>query len=461
VTSRDGLQIHLLGDLKIVRHGQILALPPSKKTRALLAYLVATGRPHLRERLCDLLWEGPDDPRGALRWSLTKLRPLLNADGTARLDADRERVAFAPHGAEVDVARLATIISSDVSKATTDDLKDAVALFSGEFAEGLDLSSCFRFHEWCTAEREIWSAHRLAILTTLVERLRDTPEQALAYARSLVAINPLVESGHIAVIQLLIGLDRRREALRQYEYCRQILEVELGAKPGAELERALAASKPTDLVRARDMLRPSSAHGSLRNAEPRLVGRNEECSVLDRIVAAAAWSHERPALVLLSGDPGIGKTRLLRYLEQSIAKVGGEVLSGRAFEAEMRRPYGIWADIIKGVRSSAIPAAMRTELQPLVFDTADTPVPRDGDRVRLFEAIAALLSALSMRAPVAVLIDDLQWIDESSVALLHYVIRAFDSCCRVVLAATARVGELSDNAPAKRLIRSLGREHRL
>ena len=126
-----GLQIYLLGDLKIVRHGQILALPPSKKTRALLAYLVATGRPHLRERLCYLLWEGPDDPRVALRWSLTKLRPLLNADGTARLDADRERVAFAPHGADVDVARLATIISNDVSNATTHDLKDAAALFSG------------------------------------------------------------------------------------------------------------------------------------------------------------------------------------------------------------------------------------------------------------------------------------------------------------------------------------------
>jgi DNA-binding SARP family transcriptional activator len=86
VTSREGLQIYLLGDLKIVRHGQILALPPSKKTRALLAYLVATGRPHLRERLCYLLWEGPDDPRVALRRSLTKLSPLLNADGTARLD---------------------------------------------------------------------------------------------------------------------------------------------------------------------------------------------------------------------------------------------------------------------------------------------------------------------------------------------------------------------------------------
>jgi DNA-binding SARP family transcriptional activator len=113
--SGPGLQIHLLGDPRVILEGRVLALPPSKKTRALLAYLVATGRPHLRERLCDLLWEGPDDPRGALRWSLTKLRPLLGADDTARLVPDRERVAFSPNGAEVDVTRLAAITAGGVS----------------------------------------------------------------------------------------------------------------------------------------------------------------------------------------------------------------------------------------------------------------------------------------------------------------------------------------------------------
>ena len=135
----DGLQIHLLGDLRLVNRGRVLALPPSKKTRALLAYLVATGGSHLRERLCDLLWEGPDDPRGALRWSLAKLRPLLDGQDTARLVADRERVAFAPHGADVDVSRLAALASAGISCATNGELKDAAALFSGEFADGLDL----------------------------------------------------------------------------------------------------------------------------------------------------------------------------------------------------------------------------------------------------------------------------------------------------------------------------------
>jgi DNA-binding SARP family transcriptional activator len=75
------LAIRMMGELAVERDGEPLALPPSKKTRALLAYLVATRRPQRRERLCALLWDVPDDPRGALRWSLSKLRTLVGRAG--------------------------------------------------------------------------------------------------------------------------------------------------------------------------------------------------------------------------------------------------------------------------------------------------------------------------------------------------------------------------------------------
>ena len=61
------LEIRLLGELEVLRDGTAVPLPASRKSRALLAYLAATSRTHLRERLCELLWEGPDDPRAALR----------------------------------------------------------------------------------------------------------------------------------------------------------------------------------------------------------------------------------------------------------------------------------------------------------------------------------------------------------------------------------------------------------
>jgi DNA-binding SARP family transcriptional activator/tetratricopeptide (TPR) repeat protein len=459
--GENGLEIHVLGDLRLVNGGRILTLPPSKKTRALLAYLIATGRPHLRERLCDLLWEGPDDPRSALRWSLTKLRPLFDGDDTARLVTDRERVAFASQGADVDITRLAALTSNGVSNATTGELKSAVALFSGEFADGLDLPACFRFHEWCAAEREKWAALRLAILTALVERLRDTPEEALIYARSMVGIDPLDEGGHIAVIRLLTALGRQREALRQYEYCHQVLEAELGVKPGAELELALAAFRPADMVPADARPHAAAAQPPSCVVEAELVGREKECAILDGIAAAITASSARPGLVLLTGDPGIGKSRLLRYFDGSIARTGGKILTARAFEVEMRRPYGIWADLLKGPRDLTISDATWAELQPLILDASYEPTAKMGDRVQLFAAVVSLLTELSSRAPVAVLIDDLQWLDESSVSLLHYVIRAFDASSRVVLAATARAGELSDNEPAHRLVRGLARERRL
>src|SRR5678816_2721681 len=84
-----GLQLGFLGDLQVVREGERLALPPSRKTRALLAYLALSRRAFRREHLCELLWEVPDDPRGSLRWSLSKLRRLVDDSERSRLVADR------------------------------------------------------------------------------------------------------------------------------------------------------------------------------------------------------------------------------------------------------------------------------------------------------------------------------------------------------------------------------------
>ena len=86
----------MLGELDVRRAGLSLAQPPSKKTRALLAYLALTARPHRREALCSLLWDITDDPRGALRWSLSKLRKQVDDERETRLLTDREHVCGLP-----------------------------------------------------------------------------------------------------------------------------------------------------------------------------------------------------------------------------------------------------------------------------------------------------------------------------------------------------------------------------
>ena len=117
----------------------------------------ATGTSQLRQSLCDLLWEGPDDPRAALRWSLTKLRPLVNEGGVERLRTDRERVAFTPEDASIDIRRCLALLSSDLATAPIENIEEAAALLQGEFLDGLDMPACYRFHHWCLGERERWA----------------------------------------------------------------------------------------------------------------------------------------------------------------------------------------------------------------------------------------------------------------------------------------------------------------
>ena len=155
-----------------MRDGATLALPPSRKTRALLAYLAVTGRPHRRERLCSLLWDLPDDPRGALRWSLSKLRGLVDEPGGARIVTDRETVRFDPQGAHIDIVDLRRRASGGLETAATEDLASLADGFGGEFLAGLELPYSNEFHGWCIAERAESRALQVRILRTLVEDSR-------------------------------------------------------------------------------------------------------------------------------------------------------------------------------------------------------------------------------------------------------------------------------------------------
>ena len=96
------LEIRVLGGLDVVRDGVSATLPPSRKTRALLAYLALAAGRHRREQLCEMFWDVPDDPRGSLRWSLSKIRPIVDEVSLPRLLADRQSVELHTEGTTVD-----------------------------------------------------------------------------------------------------------------------------------------------------------------------------------------------------------------------------------------------------------------------------------------------------------------------------------------------------------------------
>ena len=143
--------ITMLGELELRRNGAVIPMPASKRSRALLAYLAFTARPHRRDRLCEVFWEIPDDPKGALRWSLSKIRPLVNDSGTERLQADRERVSLVSSDISIDLHQLtAKSQQSDLSIA---ELKELLQQSQQPFLQGLDLPGQSLFQDWLTAER--------------------------------------------------------------------------------------------------------------------------------------------------------------------------------------------------------------------------------------------------------------------------------------------------------------------
>jgi len=453
------LEIRLLGELTVRRNGRPSPLPASKKTRALLAYLVATGRSHGREKLCEILWEVPDDPRGALRWSLSKLRPIVDGQGCKRLVADRDRVAFEVNGADVDLLGLRELSARGLEAASLEDLARAACRFEGPFLEGLDLPDCVQFLAWCLGEREQARALNVAVLKTLIARTRDTPDLALSHARALVALDPLAESSHLEVIRLLAAAGRTRDALEECDRSRRILEEQIGASPSVELDR-LRASLRASRVGGRVAAEPSGGPSVARPMSPpmrslALVGRTREREVL---VGLARGGGLGGGLLVL-GDSGLGKTRLLAELAGLILDQGGRVLQGRAFEAEGIRPYGVWLEALGGVPRETIADHLRTDLALLFPELGAAAV--NADRPRLFDAILQLLRAAKGTAPrLAVLLDDLQWMDEASSALLHYLARATEQE-PIVLACAARFGELEDNPAAFAVVRALEREHRM
>jgi DNA-binding SARP family transcriptional activator/tetratricopeptide (TPR) repeat protein len=446
------LEIRLLGEVEIVRGGKVAPLPASKKTRALLGYLVIEqGRPQLRSRLCELFWDGPEDPRAALRWSLTKLRPLVDDATTHRLTTDREHVAFAPCGALVDIYGLEGDRRS-LSSAPLERLLEVARAFRGELLEGLDLPQCYRYHEWCVAQREDFRRLRGEVLATLAERLKDAPEKALVHARARVAIEPLSEAAHIVVMHLLAGMGRTADALKQYETCRRILETQLGRSASKELEVARAMLGSPHHSAWTPPVRPLG-----EGSRARLVGRIAEREAIASAVRAAAGGASRQVL-MFAGEPGIGKTCLLEEVAAQASTIGGSALFGRAFEAEMICPYGPWTDALRSTPPIRFDSVRAADLAPLLPELGS--VQRDIDRNRLFDSVSKWLAHRATSGPLVVVLDDLQWFDEASVALLHYAARALiDS--RVLIACAGRAWELEANRPVRALLWNLARDKRL
>src|SRR5713101_6018792 len=137
--GKELLRVSVLGNLAVLHHHTRMPLPPSKKTRALLAYLAVTARTHRRDRLCAMFWPVPDDPRAALRWSLSRLRPLVDERDCRRIIADRESVGIDLTQVDVDLVSLRSVARNGLDAIDTETLCRTAEALEGDFLEGLEL----------------------------------------------------------------------------------------------------------------------------------------------------------------------------------------------------------------------------------------------------------------------------------------------------------------------------------
>jgi len=212
------LRIQLLGQARITLDGQPVDLP-GYRPLALLTYLILTRKAYSRQHLIDLLFDGPDDPRAALRWTLSKLRKAI---GEAYILADRDEVSF----------NFQSDYWLDVSAFEAGDSE----LYQGDLLEGLYLRDAFRFEEWLLFERQrLRGQVQTALEGQLEQHMRQGDAAAVAITtQHLLKLDNLREDWHRILMESYARLGKRAAALEQYEECRRLLRKEWGVDPEPE-----------------------------------------------------------------------------------------------------------------------------------------------------------------------------------------------------------------------------------
>ncbi|RBP51066.1 alpha/beta hydrolase [Arenicella xantha] len=231
--------IKTLGSLTLSRDGQELPLPASKKTRALLAFLAISARPHRRERLCELFWEAPDDPRGALRWSLSKLRGVLKSTTEmGPIIADRERAQLNLEGIDIDFSTIRKTLFDQHAVLPLAELRSIAAMLEQPLLDGLDLPNQPGFQSWLVAEREDARLLRVNVMRRLTLHPEIEHQEACNWARRWLELDPFSDGAAEARVMTLRRLGQLAEAQQVIDHFTSSLQ-SAGLTINAKFETSL------------------------------------------------------------------------------------------------------------------------------------------------------------------------------------------------------------------------------
>jgi DNA-binding SARP family transcriptional activator len=393
------LAIDLLGVLQIRRGDELLALPASRKTRALLGYLALASRPVSRQKLCDLLFEVPDDPRAALRWSLTKLRPLVDDDERPRLVSTRDQLRLAVEDAQIDALGLQRQ-GADPTRLGTAELESLLQRFRGPLLEDAELPERPEYSAWLAAQRADFAAIERRLLGELAGRLPAGDARLPALWQRRIDLDPLDEQAYVGFVKVLRELGRSAEAEAVVTAGERALRA-AGLAPSVWLRaparpqasetaaspRTVASGPPVVAVMPfRDLSReplPDYLVEGLLEGVVHELSRFRSLTVLarlstevyrDRVLDPVSIGSALQADILVGGTLASDGTRL--RIRWTIAETRGGRLVGSGEEAHpVEDPFGLSSDVATRIAVGIEPLAqaealVRTERKQAVTRAA-------------------------------------------------------------------------------------------
>jgi DNA-binding SARP family transcriptional activator len=458
-TESRNLEIHLLGDFRLTYAGDPVDAIDTPRLQSLLAYLLLhRGAPQSRRRIAFLFW--PDSTEGQ---ALTNLRNLLFRlrrglpEADRFLEVDRKTLRWVEDAPfELDVAAFERALEDAETAAASEadgsgereSLERAVELYTGDL-----LPSCY--DDWIDTDRQrLRQAYRGALMR-LVDVLEDRQDYqgAIGVAERLVRHDPVREVSYRRLMELRAAIGDRAGALRTYHRCTSVLEEELGVEPSAatrDVYERLLAAEETPRISAMPRRRAKGSN--------LLVGREEAWATLQGAWRRAA--RGTPHVALISGEAGIGKTRLAEEVSRWAGRKGIQTATSRCYGGEGDLAYGLVTAWLRALPRPELAPVWRSEVArifpEIVSEESEVepsgPLSEPWERNRFYEALAR--AVLSQHQPLVLVADALQWCDRGTYDWLLYLLR-HEAARQLLIIGTYRIESVDRDHPLTSLVHQL------
>lgn len=453
------LRIHLLGQFRVDVGGRPLSESaiPGRKARALLKLLALQRQCRLvRDRAMDILWPDLDSSSAAAQLykaihHIRKAFSTVEETGHGWIEITEDLVRLVPPGGvTTDVLAFEEAARRGLRNGVDSELEAAVSMYAG------DLLPMDTYARWAAVPRDRYRQLYVDVLIMLGESYegRGDLSEAAEMFRLALEKDRALESAHRGLMRVFARQGQTARALRQFERCRDALQEELGAEPSADTSEVVAYVRE-----GRQHAEQAMLHVTAPMPMPAIVGRVEECAQIGRALERLSAGHG--GVLVITGDVGTGKTRLVQELALGARRSGARVFSGSASEIGGEVTYAPFVEILEAAlrEHRELEAELPLEIGQLVpsFSAVTPPVPH-ADRLAaqgyIYAQIQRFFARLADIRPLVLVVEDLHAAEEGTRGLFSYLTR-YCTARPILLVATLREKEAP---PAFR--RSVGKMER-